>query len=381
MQPIFKLKINRKELTEAMIDRILEIKVEDAAGYANDNCVVTIDGREPYPKFPLAGAMLDVYFGYAKMSGVKTELPLKLLGHYELADFDWDGPPWNLTLNFNALSMRDTPKTSRNETYENMTVGEIVKKAVGRMGYAEKQAVIHPMYFKDTSPDGKIPFKLLFEHQENITDMEFVNILAMRYAAFPKVQGETFRFQPKTGENMVDQDLLLEHCLPGTVNFHSQVRAAYDNIRAITFSYDTGAITGVDAEPSLAAMEAKKAEASGDAPKEEKVTMQLSRMYDTVEKATAAAYSKGEFLDSSLNTLSFKTGGNPLLQSHRKLNLSGDKWHPDIPKKWIIVSSTHLWKKGDGDSDGYTTEVKCERLLSDSSLQKQSDNDENGMQQ
>lgn len=338
MKPIFNLSINRQELTEAMKDRVLKITVEDSAGYENDNCVIEIDGREPYPKFPKAGAILEVFFGYDKMKDVTTYVPLQKLGIYELSDYDWDGSPWILTLNFNAMSMMNMPKTARNDQHEDTDLKAIIEKCAKRMGY---EPHVHEKFSK---------VKIKFEQQKNMTDMEFINFLAQRHGAFPKVFHNRLQFNPKDGSNFVDQLLKLEQCIPGSIKHHSAVRGAYGNIEAATFSYDTGKLTRMDVSPDVSDM------------KETPATMELTRLYDTAEKARAAVESKKQFLDSARDTLSFKCGGNPMMYSHRKLRLSGDKWHPDMPTDWIVVSSTHTWTKGDGEEDGYTTEVKCEVL-------------------
>lgn len=338
MKPIFRLTINRQELTQAMKDRVLKITVEDSAGYENDNCVVEIDGREPYPKFPKSGAILEVEFGYDRMKDVTTELDLQKLGIYELSDLDWDGSPWQLTLNFNAMSMMNMPKTARNELHEDTDLKKLVEKLAQRMGYQPKVA------------NKFAEIKIHAEMQKNMTDMEFINWLAQRHGAFPKVYHQRLHFAAKDGSNFVDQLLRLEQCIPGSVKYHSAVRGVYGNIEAATFSYDTGKLQRLDVNPDVKEME--------DAP----ATMELTRLYDTADKARSAVESKKQFLESAKDTLSFKCGGNPLMYSHRKLRLSGGKWHPDMPTDWIIVGSTHTWTKGDGEEDGYVTEVKCEVL-------------------
>lgn len=345
MKPIFKIKINREELTQAVIDRVTSIKVEDAAGYENDNLVIEIDGRAPFPKFPKAGAIAEVSFGYAEMENVITKIPLSKMGTYELADMDWDGAPWALTLNFNAMSMLKFPKTARNDTHEDTNLKELVEKLGKRMGY---KVDVHSSF-----ADVDLPF----EQQKNQTDMEFIAFLAQRHGAFPKVLNQTLRFAPKDGANFVDQYIFLEDILPGSLNYHSQVRGVYSAIQAATFSFDTGELERVEVEATDV-----QADPEFIGPQPPKTIMELSRLYDTQEKARAAATSKRSFLAASEETLSFKVGGNPLMQSHRKLELNGEGWHPDIPKKWIIVSSTHHWKKGSDGEAGYTTQVKCEVL-------------------
>lgn len=347
MKPVFKIKINRGDLTQAMHARVLEIKVEDSAGYDNDNLVVKIDGRAPFPTFPKAGAIAQVYFGYEKMENVQTKLGLTLLGTYELSDLDWDGPPWGLTLNFNAMSMFHKPKTARNATHEDTNLKELVETLAEGMGY---QPDVHPSF---------ADIKLDCEHQKNKTDMEFINELAQRYGAFPKVLNQQLRFHPKDGANFESEFLFLDQIVPGSLNYTYQVRGVYDAVQAATYSYDTGDLQRMEVTSNPEFTE-------GD-----KVTMELTRLYDTAEKALAAAGAKRDFLIAGTQGLSFKVGGNPKWQSHRKLELHDggadgttvrSPWHPGIPKEWIIVSSTHVWKKGSGGDDGYSTDVKCEVL-------------------
>lgn len=357
MKPAFRITINRQELTQAVIDRVLEVRIEDSAGYDNDNCLIKLDGRAPFLKFPKTGAIAEVSLGYEDMpnsahalASDRLTVGLTTLGRYSLGEIDFDGPPWTLELNFTAMSMESFPKTAQNDTHENTTLGAIVKKLARRMGYTPD---VHPSFDS---------IQIAFEQQKNVTDMEFINFLAQRYGAFPKVGiatdpasvkviNNTLRFHPKDGANFVDEYLEVQQCFPGSINFHTHVRSVYGQIQAATFSYDTGELLRVATDVNVP-------ETSG-LP----VVMELSRLYDTAEKARAAAEAKREFLDAEKNTLTFKTGGNPRFQSHRKLSLIGDGWHPDIPRKWIIVSSTHSFTKGADGETGYTTTVRCQLLL------------------
>lgn len=339
MRPIFNITINRQELREAVKDRVLEITIEDSAGYQNDNCIIKLDGRRPFPKIPASGAIVEVSFGYGEMENVKTQIPLTKMGIYELAEIDWDGPPWGMVLTCNALSMLKFPKTARNDEHQDTTLKEIVEKCANRMGY---EPDVHPKF---------ADIEIKYEAQKNVTDMEFINLLAQRYGAFPKIFNQRLRFYPKDGSSFVGQELKVDQCFPGSIHYHSQVRSVYGEIQAATFSYDTGKLQRISVDSNVPEL--------GDAGNG--ATMELSRLYADAETARAAAQSKRDFLASEEDSLAFKIGGHPLFQSHRKLFLSTESdWHPDIPAKWIVVSSTHRWSKGDGDNNGYTTEVKCE---------------------
>jgi hypothetical protein len=367
MKPSLKLQINRKDLNKAAKDRVLSINVDDYAGYISDVCTVSIDGRAPYPAIPKAGALLDVFMGYDVMKNSSAQIPPTLLGHYILNEMDWEGPPWTLHLHFVGLDMfniADKTKQQQHEHYENTTVYDIVKACIGRMGF---QADIHPVF-----QTIKVPYLA----QDGISDMAFLNILAAKYGAFPKVSyagtvssglnngqtqnlggggivqqvtGSFYRFYPKKGNNFVTTALFVKDCIPGTVKFHVNARAVYGLISAASFSYDTGALTYAEAQVTQGMGR------FGNKPPADLPTMSLPIIYEDEEASRRAGKAKGEFLSQDCAAFSFECGGNPLMQTHRRLELTGSQWHPDIPKTWLITHVKHKWTKG--DSEGYKTEV------------------------
>jgi phage protein D len=353
MKPVFHIEVDRPELSAAVRDRLVELTIEDAAGYENDTLNITLDGRDPFPKMPKAGAILTVYLGYDFIgdgNSSRTFIPPTLMGRYELGEIEWEGPPWNLILHATSMSMMNIPKSSQQTIYEDKTLAEIVEQCSREMSY---EPDVHPRY-RD--------IYIKYEAQKGVSHMEFLNALAMRYAAMVKVQNQKLRFYPKTYESEVDQLLSTWQVIPKSFRYSTQVRSAYSAVMAASFSLDTGKLTRIETQPAAGLEKGANS------------AMELLRQYEEVEKARAAAESKRVYLDNANDAVEFKVGGNPLMQSHRKIELEGEGWHPDIPKKWIVVNATHKFTKGRGEEDGYTTAVKCEILKAEDSGQRTDDN-------
>lgn len=123
----FKIIANQSDITAKIRDRLLRLTLSDAAGIENDTAEIELDNRDQAITPPPTGAELNIYIGYV------GELVFK--GTYTVDEISEPLETDTLTISAQAAQMKRSFKAPRDESYDNITLGELAQQVGGRHGY------------------------------------------------------------------------------------------------------------------------------------------------------------------------------------------------------------------------------------------------------
>jgi phage protein D len=133
MQPIFKVLADTFDISLRLKDRLVSIRTSDEAGFKADTCSIELDDRDGLIQLPRKGAKLEVFLGY-RTSG------LNQVGSYIVDEVSLSGPPDTMTISAKAADMREDFKSQKTRSFDNITLGDLVKTIAGENGLAGKVA-------------------------------------------------------------------------------------------------------------------------------------------------------------------------------------------------------------------------------------------------
>ena len=117
MQPAFTIIANQQNITSLIKDRLLSLKITDQAGIKSDMLTLTLDDRNHHIALPNHGAELECYIGYQT---------LNYMGLYVVDEVEIASPPATLTIRAHAADMRASLKSSHNQSYTDITLGDLL---------------------------------------------------------------------------------------------------------------------------------------------------------------------------------------------------------------------------------------------------------------
>ena len=322
-RPIVKLTIGQGDQEEPA--QPSEIHITDHAGVSSDE----FTGRFPDPerkiRIPGHRTYVDVLMGY-------EETGLFAMGRFEVGECRVDMPPRSLWVKGAGARWSTQFKAPMEMSYTDTTLGEILGQVAGRNGFT---LALDPAY-ADT----------YIEHiDQNCSDAHFVTLLAERYKAIGKPDGEMLVFAERYSGMTVNEKLLtipLDFSLIDQTARVELLQIAYH--AAARGSYKGAACRYLDASTG----EMKWAEAGGEPRK--KI---LDREYPTAEEASEAAKAQTEYFAHQPARLQFTIPGEPAILSGAKLPIVGID--PDIDGEWIPHTVEHIYNES-----GYTTRVDAE---------------------
>lgn len=167
MRPIFQIKADNQDVTEAIQSRLLSLKVVDKCGMSSDTLELQLDDREHQISLPRKGAVLDVHLGY-------QDEGLISVGAFTVDEVEINGPPSTLTIRAKALDTLTGMKTKKTRSWHQQTLSDIVKTI------AEDQQL--------TPVVGSRLANKFIEHidQTEESDMNLLSRLAKQYNATAK---------------------------------------------------------------------------------------------------------------------------------------------------------------------------------------------------
>lgn len=339
MQPIFRIHANDVEITAAIRDRLLELVVIDEAGIRSDELKLTLDDRcrddGAIAQLPRIGTVLTVSLGYA-------ETTLVAMGRYIVDEVEIRAPPATLTVSAKAADMVGPFRSPRTRSWDQTTLGQLVETIAREHRYIPK---IDPAL-------ASLPIGHLDQTEES--DMALLTRIAAQHDALAKPvdgylvlarQGTTRRIsgKPLPGITLQPSDLAewrYRHCArkpggSGTPKDDEQQppASATGGTKAYWWDFEKGE---------------RREVTSGQPPFEE-----IRYVHATEADAKAAATTKLRRGERSQGELSFSLPGDPRLAAEGKLSIA---LRTGIPTDWRIKRVEHRL-----GSQGYTTQVECER--------------------
>ncbi|WP_330927073.1 contractile injection system protein, VgrG/Pvc8 family [Candidatus Sororendozoicomonas aggregata] len=118
MQPVFTLTADRQDITQAIRERLISLKVTDESGIQSDTLEIRLDDRDRSIRLPRTGAELSLHMGY--------DHQLTDIGLFVVDELVAEGPPDTLIIRARAADFRQSLKARKSRSWDAVTLGDIV---------------------------------------------------------------------------------------------------------------------------------------------------------------------------------------------------------------------------------------------------------------
>lgn len=323
--PAFMILADGIDVTAGINARLLSMTLTDNAGGQADTLSITVADRDGNVVLPGPGAKLNPFFGYAGTA-------MNYMGEFTVDETVSSGSSSGRVISITAKSV-DTNKTQKQKSsrsWENKTLGEILKEECERDGLS---LLISP-YFEN--------IKREHTARQNQSLLDFGTSLAKKYGAVFKIAGSKALFvEPQSGISLSGLKLPIVPVVYG-VNLQGwnirplMGRMSYGQVQAHWHNRNkaervTETVSGNEAGPIFT----------------------LARMYDNADEAKAAAKGKQEALARSKGGGSFTISGNPYAMAESKVLALGIK--TGVDGLWYAKTVVHAFSGG-----GYVTTLTVE---------------------
>ena len=331
MTPTYHILAGGKDITAAIRERLLSLRVTDEAGYQSDTLEIQLDDRDGAVDLPRKGAVLEVALGY--------ETRTAKMGSYTVDEVELSGPPDRLIIRAKAADMRGSLKQHKTRSWHEVTLGDLVATIAAEHG-------LEPRVSETLAG-------VAIEHidQTEESDMNLLTSLSKQYDAVAKpAEGRLLFVSRGTGQRASGRDLRIA------------IHRNQTSDHRVTLA-DRGQYGAVVAHWHDVEAGEKLQERAGDG----EPVYTLRHPYPNAAEAQAAARSKLRALNRGTGALSLtlKNGmpallaesnnpDNPALVAQTRLVLSG--FRKGVDGDWVATRVTH-----EISANGYSTRVEAER--------------------
>ena len=319
MIPSFYVSVKGDDYTKEINDRLVEFRIADIAGYKSDYFEVTLDDRDSMPR-PAHGASIEVQIGYEGQELVDK-------GKFTHHETIFEGPPQRMTVRAAAVNFRDTLKSQRTRSFDNVTLGDLVAAVASEHNYDS--------FVDEFLKDITIPHI----DQTDESDLLFLTRLSTQYGATFKASAGLLVFFMSGGKK---SDQLREAL--GSVTLKPEDVSTWSIAER-----DTGRVTAVTAkwhDYDAAATKTIKVGA-GD------IIRAISKTFPTEAEAYHAAQSKLDRLLRLTVSVSITLPGRPELIAEGGLVL--EEFRDGVDNDYVIDRVDHIITK----SGGYKTKIEA----------------------
>jgi len=363
LTPDFMLKVNSKDVTTNIRDRLISMTLTDNRGFEADQLDIELDDADGQLAMPVRGAVITLFLGWKGQT-------LFGKGDFTVDEVEHHGAPDTMTIRARSADFRGSLNSRREVSYHDTTLGEIVTQIAARNN-------LKPML-----ADGFAGIAVAHIDQTQETDAKFLTRLATLYGAVAAVKaGRLLFIKPGNGVTASGKPI-------------PQMTITRQDGDRHSFSIaDRGAYTGVSAswlhtkdpkskkvkvkrkpkKKHLRALEhpaAKKKKTTATKTPEasegdylagtEDNIFTLTTVYATKATAMRAAKVKWDKLQRGVAEFTLTLAmGRADLYPETPVRVSGFKSVIDA-QPWIISKVTHSLS-----GSGYTTTLDFEVLLSD----------------
>ena len=332
MIPDFHIVVDgRRDITKAIRERLLSLRVSDEEGYKSDTVEIRLDDRGGTVELPRRGAELTVELGYDQVPESEQRNGLKpgrvLMGRYTVDEVELSGPPATLAVRAKAADMREALKQRRTRSWHDVLLGDLVKAVAREYG-------LDPRVAEELA-------KIVLPHvdQTDESDLHLLTRLGEQYDAVAKPGNGRLAFVRRAAARSATMGPLatvrIAREQAGDYRVTLADRPAYRAVRA--YWYDTAA----GRRREVAAGEGEPLYALRD---------------DYIDEATAraAAQARLDALERGAATLALTLKpGRPAVSAESPLVLSG--FRSGVNGRWIATRVSH-----EIDNSGYATRVEAE---------------------
>lgn len=314
--PAFRIVADGTDVTQAIADRLLSIRITDQAGQQSDSLEIALDDRGSLLPVPRSGAWLRVWLGYS--TGGK--LPV-YMGAYAVDEVDLSMGPRSMVIKATAAQTApELVKEQRTQSWHDKTLGDVVGEIAKRNG------------LKPVIKGGLGSVVIKHEDQTNESDQSFLTRLADKYKATIKP---------------ADGNLIVTPRSKGAGQFTIQLSEVADWRATLK---NRGAYGAVKVKYLDRATNKEKTETHGE--KGPLPAYQEKQLFRDQAEAKKAAESRLQSLKAGEVRISLKLAGRPDLNADGQVTLKG--FRPYVDGTWVIKQITHELAGG-----GYTTSVEC----------------------
>lgn len=127
----FKVAVNGSDITAVIADRLESLVVTDSAGVDSDSVALTLDDRGQAIILPAIDAEMEVWMGY-----ILNDVPdLKWMGLFIIDELETSDQEGTLSIHGKSANMLGALKAPRDESYHDITLGQLVNTIAQRHGY------------------------------------------------------------------------------------------------------------------------------------------------------------------------------------------------------------------------------------------------------
>lgn len=332
LTPEFRVVANQADITAAILDRFLSLRVTDCAGMESDMVELTLADHDPAMPIamPATGAELDVFMGYDGL--------VQPMGKFVVDEVELAGPPGRMTIRGKAAPY-DTSKGGATDLQTQKSRSWPKGTKLGAM--VEKIAKEHKMTAAVSASLKSISLPHLDQTEES--DISFLVRVAKRYDAMAKPAGgkigvyKSGESKSASGEALPPVTVVATDCTsysmtmarresPGTViAYHHSKRTA----KRIPVTLGKG-------EP----------------------VRRLRHWYPDEASAKAGAQAELDKRARGEHTLTLTMPGDPVLAAESPLVAVG--FRAGVDGQWLVKRATHVLDKG-----GYSCDVEAEKPKAD----------------
>lgn len=305
----FKIIANQNDITAKIRDRLMRLTLNDSAGIENDSAEIELDNRDEAIAPPPTGAELDIYIGYV------GELVFK--GTYTVDELSEPLDVDTFTIRAQAAKMKGSFKAPRDDSYDNITLGDLVQQVGERHGY-------------EVSVESSL-IGILFPHidQRAESDSNLLTRLARENGAMFKVAANKLLLVPKQkGKTASGKDLPI---IEITDRAHSTgsitIQDREDYQRVVAYWFDE-------------AKQEKQSESAGSGKPE----FVIKKTHTDQAAAQAAASAKLAELQRGNAKLNMTRPLDPLIVAEGFLQVRNHKRSAN--GRWLVENASHTIEPG-----------------------------------
>lgn len=324
MRPKFRLEVNGGDVTDAISDKVLQLRVNDDSGQKSDTVDITLDDRGNMLDVPAQRAELKVWIGY-------EETDLTYMGSYTIDEVSFTDSPATMKVRAKAADSSPEFRATKTRSWHHTTIGEIVTTIAGEHG------LIPSVHASLASVE------IHHIDQENESDAHFLTRLAKTYGAVAKPADGKLIFMPE-GQGLSPSGATLS---PADVD-RNELSAFKATIK------DRGVYSGVitryrdkASNQELEVTVTDNWDFFGSGP-----MFRDKKLYTSQDMAQKAGIAKLKQLKTGTITLDFTVRGRPDIFAERPVNLTNVR--SPLAGQWIVKTVTHTMS-----ASGFVTKVQA----------------------
>lgn len=216
----FKVLAADKDITALIADRLERITVHEEPGITSDRVTLDFDNRDQKFRFPSSWPILRIWIG--------TEARLVYKGAYQVSEIEEPLDVDTLSVHGTALENESDIKSPRSQTYDDMSLGNLVQIIANRNG-------LSPVVSETLAA-----IKLGHIDQKKESDINLINRLGKQYGAIAKpIDGKLLVTPTATGQTASGKDMpiITIDDLKDTAGRITRTRK--DNYESVSASYRT----------------------------------------------------------------------------------------------------------------------------------------------